>query len=81
MMPTQTQKEEKVPLSTLEVGDHFRFHNGGELYVLLDMKFFDENRDNIWAYADAETEAYEGMVRDGNNPDHFDEMVYLHETN
>lgn len=71
-------KPTEVPLSTLDVGDIFALNEDGPLYELIDMKFLGDHRDNVWAYADAETGDYEGLIRDGACPAHFPEPVIPH---
>lgn len=76
--PKRELEANEVPLSTLDIGDFFAFNEDGPLYELIDMKFLGDHRDNVWAYADAETGEYEGLVRDGACPAHFPEPVIPH---
>jgi hypothetical protein len=70
----------EVPLATLDVGDIFSFNGEDPRYELIDMKFLGDHRDNVWAYADAETGEFEGLIRDGACPAHFPEPVVPHDS-
>ncbi|CDK38156.1 MULTISPECIES: hypothetical protein [Haloferacaceae] len=78
--PQRELEPNEVPLSTLDVGDVFSFNDDDPRYELIDMKFLGEHRDNVWAYANAETGEFEGLIRDGACPAHFPEPVVPHDT-
>lgn len=70
----------EVPLSTLDVGDCFSFSEGGQRYELIDRKYLGDHRDNVWAYADAKTGEFEGLIQDGACPAHYPQPVTPHES-
>lgn len=70
MEPTEEE------LSALDTGDIFTLNAGSNIYyVLVDVKFLGDNRDNIWSYANAATGEFQGLLRDGACPDHYPEMI------
>lgn len=71
-----------VPLRSLTIGDIFALDPDSEEYfVLTDVEILGEERDNVWSYTNAATGEFEGLLRDGACPDHYDETVhhYVHQ--
>lgn len=64
------------PLRSLTIGDIFTVdRDSDDFYVLTDIEILGEDRDNVWSYANAATGEFEGLLRDGACPDHYDEPV------
>lgn len=61
--------EETVrPLCELDVGDTFEFPSGDTRHRLIDCIRPGEYSNWVWAYEDAETGDYEGLIEDGAGP-------------
>lgn len=65
-------------LSELSVGDIFSFEGRATRYILLEVKYLGEHRDNVWAYGSFPDGEFEGLLRDGACDDHYPQTVEFH---